>query len=447
MIRRLILGVATAALVPASITAQEPDAYRLTLGDAARLAAERSTPVLEARARSESAQARVRGSTADLLPRIDADATQSARTFNTASFGFDFPTVPGVPSFFDPDGEVLGPVKGADLRARATVPLLDLEALRERRTSMANADAALAEEGAVADAAATTAARAYVVVLRARADVGAREQDLALAQELERVAQGLLDAGVGVAIDVTRAQAQVATIRAQLLASRHGADVAELTLRRSLRIPDGATLDLVDGLETLGVEAPPGEEAAIDRALDARSDLSAAEAYRGAAQQTVSATRAGRLPTLTAYVDEGFYGRQWDNLLNTYSWSFRLSVPLFDGFDRSARVQEQEARVREIGYRIEDMEEQVVFQVRQALMDLDAAQEQADAAAERLRLAELEESQEEERLRAGVAGTADVVRAAQRLNEARTARLNALASVQGARVALAAATGNVTELR
>lgn len=447
MIRRLILGLAAAALVPGALTAQEPEAYRLTLGDAARLAAERSTPVLEARARSESAKARVRGSTADLLPRIDADATQSARTFNTASFGFDFPTIPGVPAFFDPNGEVLGPVKGADLRAHATVPLLDLEALRERRTSMANADAALAEEGAVADQAASTAARAYVIVLRARADVGAREQDLALAQELERVAQGLLDAGVGVAIDVTRAQAQVATIRAQLLASRHGADVAELTLRRSLRIPDGATLDLVDGLETLGVEAPPGEEAAIDRALGARSDLTAAEAYRGAAQQTVSATRAGRLPTLTAYVDEGFYGRRWDNLLNTYSWSFRLSVPLFDGFDRSARVQEQQARVREIGYRIDDMEEQVVFQVRQALMDLEAAQEQADAASERLRLAELEESQEEERLRAGVAGTADVVRAAQRLNEARTARLNALASVQGARVALAAATGNVTELR
>jgi len=447
MIQRLILGVAIAALVPTTLRAQEPEAYRLTLGAAARLAAERSTPVLEARARSEGAQARVRGSTADLLPRIDADVTQSARTFNTASFGFDFPTIPGVPAFFDPNGEVLGPVNGSDLRARATVPLLDLEALRERRSSRANADAALAEEGAVADGAATTAARAYLVVLRARADVGAREQDLALAQELERVAQGLLDAGVGVAIDVTRAQSQVATIRAQLLASRHAADVSELALRRALRLQDGATLDLVDDLETLGVEAPPAEEAAIDRALAERSDLGAAEAYRDAAQQTVSATQAGRLPTVTAYADEGFYGRRWDNLLNTYSWSLRLSVPVFDGFDRSARVQEQQARVREIGYRIADMEEQVVFQVRQALMDLEAAREQADAAAERLRLAELEESQEEERLRAGVVGTADVVRAAQRLNEARTARLNALASVQGARVALAAATGNVTELR
>jgi outer membrane protein len=447
MMRRLIFGIAAAALVPTALLAQEPEAYRLTLGDAARLAAERSTPVLEARARSEGAQARVRGSTADLLPRIDADATQSARTFNTASFGFDFPTIPGVPAFFDPNGEVLGPVKGADLRAHATVPLVDFEALRERRSSMATANAALAEEGAVADAAASTAARAYLTVLRARAEVGAREQDLALAQELERVAQGLLDAGVGVAIDVTRAQAQVATIRAQLLASRHGAEVSELTLRRALRVPDGASLELLDDLETLGVEASPGEQAAVDRALDERSDLVAAEAYQDAARQTVSATRAGRLPTLTAYADEGFYGRRWDNLLNTYSWSFRLSVPLFDGFDRSARIQEQQARVREIGYRIEDMEEQVVFQVRQALMDLDAAQEQADAAAERLRLAELEESQEEERLRAGVAGTADVVRAAQRLNEARTARLNALASLQAARVALAAATGSVTELR
>lgn len=446
MIRPVLAAVATLTLVPVAVTAQEPTSYRLTLGDAARLAADRSTPVLEARARSEAAQARVRGSTADLLPSIDAAAIQSARTFNTASFGFDFPTVPGVPQFFDPNGEVLGPVKGADVRASATVPLLDLEAIRQRRTAVANVDAALAEEGAVADAAATAAVRAYLVTLRARADVSAREEDLTLAEELLRVAQGQLDAGVAVAIDVTRAQSQVATIRAQLLASQHADEISELRLRRALRLPDEADLELVDDLETLSVGALPAEQQAIAQALDSRSDLGAAAAYQNAARQTVSATRAGRLPTITAHVDDGFYGKTWSGLLNTYSWSFRLSVPLFDGFDRSARLQEQQARVREIGYRIEDMQEEVAFQVRQSLLDLEAAQEQATAAAERLRLAELEVSQEEERLRAGVAGTTDVVRAAQRLNEARTAHLNVLASVQTARIALATATGTVADL-
>jgi len=164
------------------------------------------------------------------------------------------------------------------------------------------------------------------------------------------------------------------------------------------------------------------------------------------AEHAVSATRAGRLPKLTAYVDEGFYGETYRHMLNTYSWTFSLSVPLFDGLDRSSRIREQEARVRELGYRISDMEEEVAFQVRQALLAMGAAQEQEAAAAERLRLAELEVDQEEERLRAGVVGTADVVRAAMRLNSARTAHLYALAAVQMSRVQLAAARGSVSRL-
>ncbi len=171
-----------------------------------------------------------------------------------------------------------------------------------------------------------------------------------------------------------------------------------------------------------------------------------AEASQAAARQAVSATRAGRLPRLSLSADDGYYGSHWDNLLNTYTWTLRLSVPLFDGLSRSSRIREQQAQAREIGYRIEDLQEEVVFQVRQALLDLEAARQQADAAAERQRLAELEVSQEEERVRAGVSGTADVVRAAMSLNEARTARLDALAAVQGSRVSLAAATGTVTSL-
>lgn len=445
MTRFAVLAALAVALLPGRLAAQEAQAYRLSLGDAARLAADRSTPVLEARARTEGAEARVRGSLSDLLPSVDADAIQGGRTFNTASFGLDF-AIPGQPPLFDPNGEVLGPVKTSDVRARASVPLLDLAAWGRRRSAQANAEATRESEGAAADAAAGAAAQSYLAVLRARSEVDARQEDLRLAQELLDVAQGLVDSGVGVAIDVTRAEAQVATIRAQLLSAQHRAQVTELGLRRALRLPDGATLELVDDLEGLGVDSVPAESQAISEALDTRSDLSTAQASRAAALQAVSATRAGRLPRLSLSADDGYYGSHWDNLLNTYTWTLRLSVPVFEGLSRSSRIREQQAQAREIGYRIEDLREEVVFQVRQALLDLEAARQQADAATERQRLAELEVSQEEERVRAGVSGTADVVRAAMRLNEARTARLDALAAVQGSRIGLAAAMGTVTRL-
>ena len=51
-----------------------------------------------------------------------------------------------------------------------------------------------------------------------------------------------------------------------------------------------------------------------------------------------------------------------------------------------------------------------------------------------------------ERFRAGVAGDADVITASLDLNGARTLEVDALANYQAARVALALATGSVTEL-
>jgi outer membrane protein TolC len=444
--KRVVLLVALLATLFTTVAASAQEAHRLTLGDAARLAAERSTPVLEAQARADGAEARVVGTTAELLPTVDADLMQTGRTFNTASFGIDFPTPPGQPPIFDPDGEVVGPVRGVDLRARADVPLLDLGAWRRRRTARSNVTAARQDVEAASEAAAMVAARAYVATLRAREEIAAREQDLALAEDLLEVARGLVGSGVGVAIDETRAESQVATIRAQLLAVEHRAAASELALRRALRLEDELPIELADELSGLPAGPLPQEEEAVAMALDRRRDLAATLARGSAAEDAVSATRAGRLPRITASLDHGFYGRGYGSLLNTYSWSVRMTVPLYDGRDRSSQLREEESRVREIGYRVDDLREQIVFEVRRSLLDLAAAEQLAVAADERQRLAQLEVEQENERVAAGVAGNADAVRAAMRLNEARTARLEALSAVQESRVAFAAATGTVIDL-
>lgn len=449
--RRLFGAIAVAALAwglgdPEPCVAQDASSYRLTLGDAARLAAKRSPLVLEAGARVEAAEARVKQSTSALLPSVDANVTGGRRSFNTASFGLDFPTIPGEPPLFDPRGEVVGPVPSADVRASADIPLLDFAALGRRHSAEAGLDAARTETTGVGEGAAATAAGAYLAVLRARAEVAAREEDQKLGQELLDVARGQLQAGVAVALDVTRAEAQLATVTAQLVGARHRAEVAELALRRVLHLPDRARMELVDDLESRAVGDVPPEADALASALDSRPDLKTAEAYRAAAAQSLSAVRAGRLPRLSATGDDGFYGKGFGYMLNTYTWSLKVSLPVFDGFERSGREQEERARLREMDYRIEDLKAEVTFQVRRALLNLSAAREQADAADESLRLSTLEVQQEEDRVKAGAAGTADVVRAALRLNDARTAHLDALTAVHAARVALAAAMGDVTRL-
>ena len=134
-------------------------------------------------------------------------------------------------------------------------------------------------------------------------------------------------------------------------------------------------------------------------------------------------------------------------MLNTYTWGLQVTLPIFDGFKREARLQEQQSIVKEAEIRRRDLEQQAQADVRGALIDLAGAREQLDAATERLSLAEQELAQARDRFNAGVAGNADVVNASLALTASRTLVNDAETAYQLARVALARATGSVTTLR
>ena len=435
------------ALAATSAGAQATPAT-LSLGDAARLAALQSAPVVAARYRAEQADARVTQRRADLLPNVSASAVENGRTLNTATFGIDFPSPPGQPPVFDPDGQLEGPVNIFDTRARFAQSLFDPGALGRVRSARAAASASEYDAVAVAEQAAATAASAYVRAARAEAQLGARVADSVLAEDLLRVAREQLTAGVGVALDVTRAQSQLAAIRAQLIAVRNDRGRARFELLRALALPLDTRLTLTDSLSALRLDdAVPAEDAAIARALRDRADLRSIDAQLTAVDRQVSAVRAERLPTVAAFGDYGAIGKNGGSMLGTYNWGVQLSLPLFDGFRREGRVEEQTALHREIDVRRKDLREQASVEVRTALLDLASAREAVAAAQERVRLAEQEVAQASERFRAGVAGNADVFTASISLNGARTQVVDALASYQNARIALARAEGGARDIR
>jgi outer membrane protein len=181
-------------------------------------------------------------------------------------------------------------------------------------------------------------------------------------------------------------------------------------------------------------------------ALARRADIRTAAAHQLAAERGVSATRLERLPTLGVFADQGAIGSSTAHLLNTFTWGVQLSVPVFDGFRRDGRIEEQRAQVREADARRRDLEAQTSIEVRAALLDLASARELLAAAEERLTLAHQELAQARERFTAGVSGNADVITASLGINAARTQVVDARAAYQSARVTLARAEGTVTDL-
>jgi outer membrane protein TolC len=412
------------------------------------LAARQSAVAQGARLRADEAEARVRERRADLLPNVSSYVQEAGRTFNTSTLGIDFPTPPGQQPVFDPQGQVEGPVNTLDVRGRVQQNLVDFGALGRVRSAKASARSSSADADAVAEQAATVATTAYVRAMRADADLRARQADTLLATELLRIAESQLQAGTGVGLDVTRARAQLAATRASLIASRTARDHAHLDLLRSLSLPVGTEVVLADSLSAAtSDEQFPDEATLVATAVRSRPDLIAEEERVRAAEQGLSAIKAERLPTLGLVADDGLIGKNGARLLNTYTWGLQVSLPIFDGFRREARMQEQRSVVKEAEVRRRDLELQAAADVRGALLDLAGAREQLDAARERLRFAEQELAQARDRFNAGVAGNADVVNASLALTASRTLVNDAMTAYQLARVALARATGSVTTLR
>jgi outer membrane protein len=419
----------------------------LTLGGAARLAARQNAGPLAANQRTQQAHARIGESRAALLPFVEGRGTpQSERTFNTAPlFGFNF-AINGQ-NLFPPTGVVIGPVHDITYEAVAADTFFSFGAIARIRAAHASEKAAEADASDQADSAANIAAGTYIRTQSSQALLGARIADSVLATDLLGIAQDQLRAGVGIALDVTRAQSQLATVRAQLIQARNDYDRAQLDLLRALGLPLAARVTLTDSLAALPlVDTLPPETQAVEQAIRRRRDLRTADLRLEAAERQISAIRAERLPSFSAAGTYAADGTRYENLLRTYTWALQVSMPVFDGLGRESRLEEQHASVREIEVRRRDLRQKIAIQVRQSYLDLASARQQVDAARERQQLAEQEVDQARERFRAGVAGNADVITASLDLDSARTALVNALQEYQSARVALANAGGAVQDL-
>jgi outer membrane protein TolC len=434
-----------AGLPAAALSQQAP--ISITLGDAARLAARQSAPAIEADLRTREAEARVIQRRADLLPSVSTSALESGHTLNSATFGFDFPAAPGEKPLLDPDGQIIGPVKTLDVRGKVTVPAIDFAARERVQTARAGVLASKAEAKAAGEQAAASAAVAYLRVARADALVSARAADSVLADTLLSIARDQLHAGVGVGLDVTRAQSQLANIHSQLISARGEAARSRLELIRAIGAPLDASVAIASPLQRMEIaEGIPDEAASITLAMSRRADIQAAARELEAGRQGSRAIKAERLPTLSAFGDDGAIGKNGAHFLNTYMWGVELSFPIFDGFRRQGKLSEQDAVNAGLEVRRKELERQVSVEVRSAIVNLTSARDQVFAARGRLALAQQEYVQAQDRFKAGVASNADVVAASLSLNGARNVEIDALANYQAAKVDLARAEGIATEL-
>jgi outer membrane protein len=439
--RLVSIFVLSMVLAVRALAAQEvAPPRRLSVEDAVARATAASHRLAEMRAREGAATAAAAGRQAARRPTLSAELGYT-RTNHVDEFGIRTPDgafrllYPDVPDNYRSRIDLRWPIyTGGRLealeraaRAEAAATGRDLEAAR--------ADLRL------------EVTRSFWAVVTARDAVRVVEQGLARVEAQLRDVQALFETGFVPPNDVLTVEAQRSRQRTLLIEARNQAALAEATLERLIDAPDGLALELDAALDDpVGLEAQPVDSLVRD-ARGARPERAALEYRLAAASERQEAAAAGARPTLalTSGVDyarpnprhfprEDTWQESWDVGV-AFTWSF------WDG--GRVRAERAEAAQQSIAARarLEEFDSLLRLDIRQHLLDLEAALAQIATAGDAVRAATEARRVVQERFSAGVATSTELLDAEEVLLRADLDRTRALATARLARARLDRATG------
>ena len=218
----------------------------------------------------------------------------------------------------------------------------------------------------------------------------------------------------------------------------------KLSLARAIGLPPGQEFSLVEKEPYQPLVPMPVDEA-LQRAYTHRSDFLAAQQQVKAAELFRHAATAEHLPTLGI---EGNYGDSSvtpGNPETVYQLAATLKIPIFTGNKSHADALQAEATLRQDKQQMENLRGQIDYEVRTALLDLQAAADQVEVAQNSVDLANQTLTQARDRFAAGVADNLEVVQAQESLASANENYIAGLYAHNVAKVELARAIGYAEE--
>jgi outer membrane protein len=425
-----LVGIHTPALAQKPALPTGP----ITLLDAITIGRRQGVEAAIARLNLRATEARTGQRLAELLPNIDGQASYTRQTLNLDAFGIPIAT------------GVTDPFSLYNLQVRASQSILNLSAITRLQAGRDTVKAAELDARVIGDLAGANAGLAYLRVLSAEETVRARTADSSVAADLLQQARRLVEAGVSPAIDATRSEVSFAAVRTQLEIARNAAGRSRLDLIRALDLPSNSRLQLADslGLAPMGIPREPDEAARYAR--EHRAELLAERARTQAVRRSLRAITFEYLPSLSANGAYTESGRETGTLAGSYNFQLLLSIPILDGFRRQNRSKEERARLEIQQIREQNLADQVETEARQAVLDLGSAEQQVAIAAERVKLANRELSEAEQRFTAGVAGSVETTNAQSSVISAQDALIQARVNYGTARVAAYRALGVIEQL-
>lgn len=395
--------------------AQQANPQRLTLRDSITLALKHNLSVRVASAQIEELEGTRERRKASLLPHVNGDAFANYQNIDLGALGISFPGVP----------TVVGPFGHYDLRVSASQSLIDRRAYHSWKASEKQEQSSKLDYQNARDLVIRETAGLYLDAQVAAAEVEAAQSRIPTSQALETLARDQHRQGLATAVDVVRAQVQVARDQQTLLVAHDSYQTSLLALAHFLGMSPGTPLALADALKFRHVD-PADVSQALPAAIEARPDYRSLLVQRESLLEQQKASRARYLPTLAVNGDYGAIGRMFGNIAGTGEVQGTVTVTLFDR-DRNGEQKEIQSRIKRLDEQIADAGQEIEQEMRKAILDLESADNQVTVTEAALDLAQRELDMTQDRFRNGVTDNIEVVTAQSTLAAAQDDRIVALA--------------------
>jgi len=365
----------------------------LTLEKSIAMALSQNPYHLAAEERIDGAQSQVREAVSNFLPHL---STQGTATLSEKLFALEFPSmIPGEP----PTRVEVDFTRDYQFAFNLSVPLYAggrLKAgLKQANYSLKSTQEEVRQSKQLTI---FNTKRAFYSCLLAREFVRVAELALKDAEDLYKNIQSQYEVGLASQFDLLRSEVRVVNLRPQLIQAKNSYKTAMLNLKTLLGMDISVPIEVQGNLVYESVSLDPEES--VSRALMNRPEINQLMYQRKITEQMKIIARAQKLPSLALSGQFNFWadklrlsGDTWDDY---YSINLVLNWPIFTGFGPSARMAQADSALREIDLTMKGLRDAVEFDVNQAILKIEEAEEtllsqekNVEQAEESLRIANL----------------------------------------------------------
>ncbi|MGB9030699.1 MAG: TolC family protein [Acidobacteriaceae bacterium] len=365
-----------------------------------------------------------------LLPTASATVKAAVQETDLQAQGL---RIPGFPA-------IIGPYGYSDIRGSLSWSLLNLSSLQNYMAQRHNFEAANLSAQDARDLVVLTVGNAYLTVIADAALVQSAQAQVDTSKVSLDQAVGNHQAGTAPLLDELRARVDYQTQQQTLIAAKNSYQKDKIALARAIGLPLEQQFQLTDQAPYAPFDQIDPDKA-VQQALATRTDLKALQEQVAAAENARKAATDERLPTITFTGDYGDIGINPSHSHGTGDAVGALDVPLFEEAKLRGDAKQAQSQLEQERARLSDLRGQIGADVRDSILDIQAAEKLVEVAKSNVDLAKEALDEAQQRYKAGVSDNLAVSQAQQTVAQADQQYVASLYRHNVAKLSLARALG------